>query len=92
MKISNISTNPFLLRNRQLSKGRELLTQEDIRRKKSALRTFLVLMKVPEQRIGALNKSNLRWLDQNLSIQNSSHPMFETVSSMIRWLLTNKAD
>jgi len=73
-----------------MSKSDCVLTQEDIQRKESALKTMLVMMKVPENRIGTFTRSNLFWLNRNLAVQNSSHPLFETALSMVRWLIKNK--
>ena len=64
------------------------MDRETFARKKSALRTILEQMDVPLTRI-QLRRTDVRWLGRNLQIRNGDHPMFETASGLIRWLLKN---
>jgi len=59
---------------------------ETIRRKKSALRTMLEMMDVPEMRMDLDKPANVRWLGRNLAINNHTHPLFETAREMVGWL------
>ena len=61
--------------------------EEAIRRKKSALRTMLEMMEVPERRLDLNSEANLRWLSRNLRIQNSTHAMFETANELLNWII-----
>jgi len=65
--------------------------EETIARKKSALRTMLEMMEVPERRLDLDSESNLRWLSRNLRIQNSEHPMFATANELLGWIIRAKA-
>jgi len=58
-----------------------------VQRKRSALRTMLAQMDVPEMRRDTSQRTNIHWLNRNLQIQNSEHPMFSTARGLIRWLL-----
>ena len=62
---------------------------ETVIRKKSALKTLLEMMDVPEMRMNVDKPANLRWLNRNLAVRNSNHPMFETAKDMIIWLIKN---
>ena len=64
--------------------------QETIRRKQSALRTILENMEMPELRLDTTKMANIRWLNRNLAVDKSDHPMFETAKNMIIWLLKNQ--
>lgn len=64
---------------------------ETFARKKSALRTILGQMDVPPMRT-QLRRTDVRWLGRNLQIRNGDHPMFETASGLIRWMLKNWPD
>ena len=63
--------------------------EETIRRKKSALKTMLGMMEVPEMRMDLDKASNLRWLNRNLAARNTEHPLFKTAQDMIIWLIKN---
>jgi hypothetical protein len=62
------------------------ITEEDVARKASALKTLLNMMDVPEFRKDTSSESNLRWLSRNLRINNGDHPMFACSSDLIKWL------
>tara|TARA_Y100000034_G_scaffold112882_1_gene147291 strand:+ start:431 stop:670 length:240 start_codon:yes stop_codon:yes gene_type:complete len=62
-------------------------TPEDAQRRASALSTLLEQMDVPASRRDAEALSNLKWLNRNLQIQNSEHPMFRTAAEMTLFLL-----
>ena len=62
---------------------------EVIFRRQSALSTLLDQMEVPDMRKDTSKASNIRWLNRNLAIQNSEHPMFETTMGLVVWLLRN---
>ena len=66
------------------------LTKEDIQRKESALKTVLETMEVPEMRRDTSRFSNIRWLSRNLRIENQNHPMLETATEMVVFLLRNR--
>lgn len=61
--------------------------EETIARKKSALRTMLEMMDVPESRLDLNKPANIRWLNRNFAINNSEHPMFETASELLSWII-----
>jgi len=65
--------------------------KETIAKKKSALRTMLEMMEVPERRLNLDAAANLRWLGRNLRIQNSGHPMFETANELLSWIMRAEA-
>lgn len=65
--------------------------QETVQRKKSALRTMLEMMDVPEMRMDVDKQANLRWLNRNLRIRNGDHPLFETAIELVGWLMTFNA-
>ena len=56
-------------------------------RKRSALKTLLEGMDVPELRRDTSKRSNIHWLNRNLRIGNGEHPMLPTANSLVRWLL-----
>ena len=62
---------------------------ETAKRKASALRTMLEMMEVPELRLDTSSPANIRWLNRNLSINNSDHPLFETAKELVLWLIAN---
>ena len=66
------------------------ITKEDIQRKESALKTVLESMVVPEARRDTSRISNVRWLSRNLKIENQNHPMLETATEMVVFLLRNQ--
>jgi hypothetical protein len=68
------------------------MEDETFARKCSALKTILGQMDVPPKRIEPLRRTDVRWLGRNLQIRNGDHPMFETASGLIRWLLRNWPD
>ena len=59
---------------------------ESISKRQSAVETMLNQMDVPELRKDTTNISNIRWLQRNLAVRNSDHPMFRTTMDMILWL------
>jgi len=59
---------------------------ESRQRKESALKTLLQQMNVPAMRTDTSKETNLRWLQRNLGAQNSGHPMFTTVMTMVNEL------
>ena len=63
------------------------MMNETVRRKKSALRTILDMMDVPELRMDLDKPANIRWLHRNLAINNSDHPLFETAWVLVGWLM-----
>ena len=63
------------------------ITEEDVAKKASALKTLLSMMDVPEFRKDTSSKSNLRWLSRNLRINNGDHAMFACSADLIKWLL-----
>tara|TARA_B100000945_G_C19987316_1_gene414969 strand:+ start:175 stop:411 length:237 start_codon:yes stop_codon:yes gene_type:complete len=65
--------------------------KETLRRKKSALRTMLEMMDVPEMRMDLDRPANIRWLHRNLAINNSAHPLFETAKELVGWIMTFNA-
>lgn len=56
-------------------------------RRQSALGTILEQMDVPEMRRDTSKISNIRWLNRNLAINNSNHPMCATAVCLVKWLL-----
>ena len=66
------------------------ITKEDIQRKESALKTLLETMEVPELRRDTSKPFNVRWLSRNLRIENQNHPMLETATEMVVFLLRNQ--
>ena len=64
-----------------------MITEEDVRRKASALTTLLGQMDIPEMRKDVSSEFNLRWISRNIGIRNSDHPMYETAREMIKTLL-----
>ncbi len=58
--------------------------------KRSALKTFLEQMDVPESRMDTFRQENIRWLARNLGIRNKKHPMFLTAMELIKWILKNE--
>ena len=64
-----------------------MITEEDIRRKASALKTILEQMDIPEMRRDTSSEFHLRWISRNVRIRNSDHPMYETAREMIKTLL-----
>ena len=65
--------------------------EETIAKKKSALRTMLEMMDVPDMRMDLGRPSNIRWLHRNLAINNADHPLFETAWNMVGWLMKTKS-
>ena len=63
------------------------ISDEDVRRKESALSTMLDQFDVPAMRKDAGNTRNLRWLNRNLSINNGDHPLHDTAMGLLKWLL-----
>ena len=56
-------------------------------RKRSALRTILGQMDVPEMRHDTSKRANIHWLNRNLEINNGDHPMLPTARTLVRFLL-----
>jgi len=63
-----------------------------VAKKRSALRTLLQQMNVPQLRQDVTRKANLRWLMRNLGVQNKEHAMFETAMELIKWLIKNQPE
>ena len=63
------------------------ITDDDVRRRESALKTLLASMDVPHLRLDTTSMRNLRWLNRNLAINNSDTPMFDTARALLTWLL-----
>jgi len=63
------------------------ITEDDVRRRESALKTALEFMDVPEMRMDTTNLRHLEWLRRNLAINNSREPLFNTASEILMWLL-----
>ena len=63
------------------------ISLDDVDRKRSALSTMLAPMDVPEMRRDVKNKSNLRWLQRNLAIQNCQHSLFKSAMDLVNWLV-----
>ena len=61
------------------------ITEEDVARKESALKTLLDMMDVPELR-KSLTDGNVRWLRRNLAVRNGKHPMFSVANELLVWL------
>ena len=61
------------------------ITDEDVARKESALKTMLDMMDIPEMRKN-LTRGSIAWLGRNLAVRNRNHPMFSTASDLITWL------
>lgn len=60
---------------------------ETVEKKRSALKTMLEDMGVPEMRRDTSTRANIHWLNRNLGVQNSEHPMLPTARGLVRWLL-----
>ena len=60
-------------------------------RKRSALRTLLESMEVPDMRRDTSARANIHWLNRNLRIDNSDDPMIATATGLVRWLLKEGA-
>ena len=67
-----------------------MIDAENIRKRESALSTFLSMMEAPEFRKDVSKDSNLRWLLRNLQIQNRDHPMLKTAKDLAKWLLKER--
>jgi hypothetical protein len=63
------------------------ITDEDVKRRESALHTLLAQFDVPNTRKDTARIANLRWLNRNLSVSNSEHPMHDTAKNILKWLL-----
>jgi len=63
------------------------ITIDDVTRRESALSTLLEQMSVPKLRLDTSSFRNLQWLNRNLAVQNSDHPMFATAAELTIWLL-----
>jgi hypothetical protein len=63
------------------------IDMEDISRRESALSTILDDMTIPLMRREVTLIQNLRWLNRNLAVQNSSHPMALSALELIRFLI-----
>ena len=63
------------------------ISLDDVERRRSALSTMLAPMDVPEMRRDVKSKSNLRWLQRNLAIQNCQHPLFKSAIDLVNWLV-----
>jgi hypothetical protein len=63
---------------------------ESLAKKMSALGTILDLMEVPLMRRNLLETHNVRWLQRNLAVQNSEHPLFHTAFAMLKEILKEK--
>ena len=63
------------------------ITDEDVHRRESALKTLLEPMDVPPLRLDTTSMRNLKWLSRNLAINNSREPLFNTASEILGWLL-----
>lgn len=61
------------------------ITEDDVARRRAALTTLLDTMDVPEQRKDFTSR-NVSWLNRNLAVRNSSHPMFQTANDLVVWL------
>ena len=59
---------------------------ESLRKKESALGTILDMMEVPAMR-KETTIANLRWLQRNLAVQNSEHPLFSTARTLLKEIL-----
>ena len=58
-----------------------------IAKKRSALRTLLEPMDIPDMRRDTSKRANIHWLNRNLGINNAENPMLPTARSLVRWLL-----
>ena len=63
------------------------ITEDDVKRRESALRTALEEMDVPPLRLDTSDLKNLKWLNRNLAINNSRAPLFNTAAEILVWLL-----
>jgi len=63
------------------------VTDDDVHRRESALKTLLESMDVPLLRLDTTNLRHLRWLSRNLGINNSEAPLFNTTCEILGWLL-----
>ncbi len=61
---------------------------EDITRKEAALLTLLSQMNIPDMRLNTAKISNLTWINRNISINNSDHPMLDTAKEITKWLIS----
>lgn len=60
-------------------------------KKQVALGTLLNQMEVPAMRRDTSVRSNIRWLNRNLRIQNGDHPMLDTAMGLVVWLIKEGA-
>ena len=63
------------------------ITNEDVKRRESALSTMLDQFDVPDMRRDTTLVRNLRWLNRNLSVNNGDHPLHDTAKGLLKWLL-----
>lgn len=56
---------------------------------KETLQTILINMDIPESKLNLDDISNIRWLQRNISIRNSNHPLFTMACDLIKELLKN---
>jgi len=62
-------------------------TEMDAHQREIKLKAILEKMDIPEQRRAALSLRNLRWLNRNMSINNSKHPLLPRAVKLLTWLL-----
>ncbi len=63
------------------------ISDEDVKRRESALRTMLNQFDVPDMRKDTSRMRNLQWLNRNLSVNNGDHPLHDTARGILTWLL-----
>ena len=69
-----------------------MLDNKTKERKRSALRTMLEIMEIPERRQDTSKMGNVRWCARNLQINHAQHPLFETARVLVRQLLQDKTE
>ena len=62
------------------------ITLDDVHRRQNALAVILEQMDVPENTRDTSSRRNLNWLNRNLAVQNSNHPLFQTANDLVVWL------
>jgi hypothetical protein len=60
-------------------------------KKQVTLGTLLDQMEVPAMRRRTDVRSNIRWLNRNLRIENGDHPMIDTAMDLVVWLMKEGA-
>lgn len=53
------------------------------------LNDILHSMDLPEWRINNLSANNLRWLQRNILVKNSSHSKIKRAVELIKWMLVH---